>query len=81
MTPQIKSENRMRRWLTTDHLPQHLKEIVIECRDLFDMMDNLLDDGAEKQAGFRHLIEAKDCFVRERIVTEENAEKRGEIDE
>lgn len=67
----IREKNRMRRWLVTDHLPEHLAEVVEECQILFDKMDNSLDHSAEKQAGLRFLIQAKDCFCRARIETKE----------
>ena len=32
--------------------------------ELAQLMDEVLPDGAEKSAGLRKLLEAKDCFVR-----------------
>jgi len=47
-----------------DHLPQHLQSVSKPIGDLAQQMDVLLSNGAEKQAGLRKLLEAKDCFVR-----------------
>jgi hypothetical protein len=35
--------------------------------DLAYLMSQLLPDSAEKTAGFKKLLEAKDCFVRANI--------------
>lgn len=47
-----------------EHLPPHLQEISKPIGDLAKSMDDLLEDSAEKSAGLRKLLEAKDCFVR-----------------
>lgn len=46
------------------HLPVQLQEISKPIADLAQEMENTLPDGAEKSAGLRKLLEAKDCFVR-----------------
>jgi hypothetical protein len=46
------------------HLPEDLQKISKKIHDLAHEMDELLPDGAEKSAGARKLLEAKDCFVR-----------------
>lgn len=46
------------------HLPVHLQEVSKPVGDLGKVMDDLLPDCAEKSAGLRKLLEAKDCFVR-----------------
>jgi hypothetical protein len=48
---------------------EHLKdvrtrEISSESAKLAALMDEVLPDCAEKSAGLRKLLEAKDCFVR-----------------
>lgn len=46
------------------HLPSHLQEVSKPIGDLAAQMDDFLPDSAEKSAGLRKLLEAKDCFVR-----------------
>lgn len=46
------------------HLPPHLQTISKPIGDLAKQMDKTLPPSAEKSAGLRKLIEAKDCFVR-----------------
>ena len=50
-----------------NHLPFHLQEISEGIHLIAHDMDKTLPDGAEKSAGMRKLLEAKDCFVRARI--------------
>ena len=49
------------------HLPLYLQEVSGACADLAHEMEGNLPDDPEKSAGLRHLMEAKDCFVRARI--------------
>ena len=51
-----------------EHLPNHLQEVSKHCNELFNMMLCLLHDGQELSAGLRKLVEAKDCFVRQRLI-------------
>ena len=46
------------------HLPAHLQEVSKPIGELAKTMDESLPDGAEKSAGLRKLLEAKDCLVR-----------------
>ncbi len=46
------------------HLPLHLQAVSAPIGKLAEAMDADLPDGAEKSAGLRKLLEAKDCFVR-----------------
>ena len=59
--------NRMMRWFTSTHLPERLQSVSVECQKLAGWMDTELPESAEKTAGLRKLLEAKDCFVRARI--------------
>lgn len=52
------------------HLPLALQEISKPLSELADLMETVLPDCAEKSAGMRKLLEAKDCFVRAKL--EEN---------
>ena len=54
-----------------DHLPSSLQEIAKPISELAKLMEDTLPDGAEKSAGMRKLLEAKDCFVRS-ILPQEN---------
>ena len=46
------------------HLPEHLQAVSKPISELAELMDSNLPNGAEKSAGMRKLLEAKDCFVR-----------------
>jgi hypothetical protein len=46
------------------HLPEHLQKISAPFCELAAEMELELPEGAEKSAGMRKLLEAKDCFVR-----------------
>lgn len=65
--------NRLLKWLRHDHLPPHLQAVVKPLDVLAQEMDTALAEGAEKTAGMRKLVEAKDCFVRARIEQDEEA--------
>ena len=52
------------RYFASSHLPSELREISVACQVLAKEMDHALPDSAEKSAGLRKLLEAKDCFVR-----------------
>ena len=59
--------NRLIRWFASSHLPDHLRPISEDCQMMAIRMDEDLPDGAEKTAGLRKLLEAKDCFVRAKL--------------
>lgn len=46
------------------HLPAHLQPTSGLIHDVAVVLDERLPDGAEKSAGLRKLLEAKDCLVR-----------------
>jgi hypothetical protein len=52
-----------------DHLPSHLQDISKPCHDLAVAMVTNLPDGPELSAGLRKLVEAKDCFVRQEVLS------------
>jgi len=56
--------NAIMRYFEYEHLPEHLQDVSRECALLAQAMDDTLMDCAEKTAGLRKLLEAKDCFVR-----------------
>lgn len=46
------------------HLPEHLQVISRPFGKMAEYMNTTLPDCAEKSAGLRKLLEAKDCMVR-----------------
>lgn len=46
------------------HLPEHLQAASKPIGEMAQQFDESLPDSAEKSAGLRKLLEAKDCFVR-----------------
>ena len=55
------------KYFSYEHLPKHLQAVSKPIGELARAMDADLPDGAEKSAGLRKLLEAKDCFVRARL--------------
>jgi hypothetical protein len=55
-------------YFTYIHLPVHLRVVSKRVCELAAYMDASLPDSAEKSAGLRKLLEAKDCFVRAQMV-------------
>lgn len=53
------------------HLPPELQGVSAAIANVAEGMELSLPDGAEKSAGLRKLLEAKDCFVRAAIVSSE----------
>lgn len=47
-----------------EHLPEKLQAVSKPIGDVARKMNEELPDGAEKSAGLRKLLEAKDCLVR-----------------
>jgi len=52
------------RYFEYAHLPEKLQAVSKPIAELAKQMDETLPDGAEKSAGLRKLLEAKDCLVR-----------------
>jgi hypothetical protein len=50
-----------------NHLPPKLQAVSKPIGELAKKMDEELPEGAEKSAGMRKLLEAKDCFVRAKL--------------
>lgn len=59
--------NSIIKYFAYEHLPAHLQEVSKPIGDLAREMDETLQDGPEKSAGLRKLLEAKDCLVRAKI--------------
>lgn len=66
--------NRLMKFFSYIHLPATLQEVSKPCAVLAELMD-LLPESAEKTAGLRKLLEAKDCFVRAKLEQLEPPEK------
>lgn len=57
--------NAIMRYFTFNHLPDGpLRQTSALVSMLAQEMEQIIPDGAEKSAGLRKLLEAKDCFVR-----------------
>lgn len=53
------------RWFDNAHLPdQELRIVSGYFKELATTLDERMPEGAEKTAGLRKLLEAKDCMVR-----------------
>lgn len=59
--------NPIMKYFEYQHLPAHLQEVSKPISDLAKQMDEQLPDAAEKSAGLRKLLEAKDCLVRAKL--------------
>lgn len=58
------SGNPIMRYFQYAHLPEALQGVSRPVGELAQWANSTLPDGAEKSAGLRKLLEAKDCFVR-----------------
>jgi hypothetical protein len=56
--------NPIMRYFAYSHLPEKLREVSKPFADLAVKIDSNIPDSAEKSAGLRKLLEAKDCIVR-----------------
>lgn len=55
------------KYFAYEHLPENLQQVSQPCHVLAALMEESLPDSAEKSAGLRKLLEAKDCFVRAKL--------------
>ena len=60
----MEHDNPIMRFFDYEHLPPHLQVVSKPFGDLARDMNAKLPKGAEKSAGLRKLLEAKDCMVR-----------------
>lgn len=56
--------NPIMKFFAFDHLPEHLQSVSRPFHATTFWMDQNLPNSAEKSAGLRKLLEAKDCAVR-----------------
>lgn len=59
-----KTGNPIMKFFEFAHLPPHLQGVSGDVYGLACSLDAQIPDSAEKSAGMRKLLEAKDCFVR-----------------
>ncbi len=59
--------NPIMKFFEYEHLPPALQEVSKPIGELARQMDTALPDCAEKSAGLRKLLEAKDCLVRAKL--------------
>lgn len=57
-------DNSILKYFAFAHLPPHLQGVSGDVYALAMSMNAQLPESAEKSAGLRKLLEAKDCFVR-----------------
>jgi len=55
------------KYFSYSHLREDLHQVAEPIAALAQLLDTTLPDGAEKSAGLRKLLEAKDCFVRAKL--------------
>lgn len=58
------SPNQIMKYFEFAHLPDKLQGVSRPIGELAKQMDEIVPDSAEKSAGLRKLLEAKDCLVR-----------------
>lgn len=66
------TQHFMRMLGSYDHLPPHLREISKQCYDTAVDVLNKVPDSPELGAGLGKLVEAKDCFVRARVLADDD---------
>ena len=67
----VKRVNPIRKFFKFSHLPGKLQRVSKAIAEVAWAMDDMLPDCAEKSAGLRKLLEAKDCFVRAELERDE----------
>lgn len=62
--------DRMMQFFAYEHLPPHLQEISRPFGEMAKQIVETLPANAERTAGLRKLLEAKDCIVRAKLYKE-----------
>lgn len=57
-----------------DHLPDHLKDVSRVFKAVAEGMVKQVGEGPETTVGLRKLLEAKDCFVRQAVISSKKEE-------
>lgn len=65
----------MLKWFAYKNLPPHLQAVSAPIGELAEKLNEELPDCAEKSAGLRKLLEAKDCFVRAKLEAQLEAQQ------
>lgn len=60
-------EDRMMKWFSYEHLPEHLKVVSIKFYELACSLCQLLEPGPERTVALRKLLESKDAAVRAKL--------------
>lgn len=63
-----KMANPIMQYFAYEHLPLNLIPVSKRVSELAFFLNGIIPEGPEKAAGMRHLLEAKDAFVRASIV-------------
>ena len=66
----MSTQDRMMQFFAYSHLPPHLQEISKPFGELAQLIVDTLPSNAERTAGLRKLLEAKDCIVRAKLYKE-----------
>ena len=64
------SGSNLDQFFAYEHLPEFLQEVSKPCGELAKEMQEVLPGNFEREAGLRKLLEAKDCFVRAKLLKE-----------
>ena len=64
MDNQNKSYSHIMRFFRYEHLPENVQPVSKSFKDLARLLNGMIPDSAEKSAGLRKLLEAKDCMER-----------------
>ena len=59
--------DRMMKWFSYSHLPEHLQEVSKPFCDLACVICENIDAGPERTVALRKLLEAKDAAVRAKL--------------
>lgn len=63
----IVDEDRMMKWFSYEHLPEHLKVVSKKFFELAGAICQLVDAGPERTVALRKLLESKDAAVRAKL--------------
>ena len=63
--------DRMMQFFAYEHLPPHLQEISKPFGEMAKQIVETMPANAERTAGLRKLLEAKDCIVRAKLYKEQ----------
>lgn len=74
-----KTPSEIMQFFSYAHLPEDKRHVSQFCAELAETMDEILPPCAEKSAGLRKLLEAKDAFVRAKIIQDETTKRLGGV--